>query len=122
MTAPRTGSARRSACSGPLTFCRAMPPNVTRYIFFMSASGATASEAADSLFGFALRPPQQQTAEAVIEGRDALAVLPTGSGKSAIYQVAGIVLGGLAVVVSPLIALQRDQLRALTGRRYRGRA
>ena len=44
-------------------------------------------------------------------------MLPTGSGKSAIYQIAGLALGGLTVVVSPLIALQRDQLQALTARR-----
>ncbi|WP_329454110.1 RecQ family ATP-dependent DNA helicase [Streptomyces sp. NBC_01497] len=87
----------------------------------MSASGRTASEAARSLFGFALRPPQEQAVHAVLDGRDALAVLPTGSGKSAIYQVAGVVLGGLTLVVSPLIALQRDQLRSITGRRYEGR-
>ncbi len=49
-------------------------------------------------------------------GRDTLAVMPTGSGKSAIYQVAGLALGGLTVVISPLIALQRDQLRSLAGR------
>jgi ATP-dependent DNA helicase RecQ len=42
-----------------------------------------------------------------------LAVMPTGSGKSAIYQVAGLLLGGTTVVVSPLIALQRDQVEAL---------
>jgi ATP-dependent DNA helicase RecQ len=43
-------------------------------------------------------------------------VLPTGSGKTAIYQVGGLALGGLTVVVSPLIALQRDQLRAMAAR------
>jgi ATP-dependent DNA helicase RecQ len=73
------------------------------------------------MFGFTLRPSQKQAVRAVLDGRDALAVLPTGSGKSAIYQVAGMVLGGLTLVVSPLIALQRDQLRSISGRRYDGR-
>jgi ATP-dependent DNA helicase RecQ len=49
----------------------------------------------------------------VVQGRDTLAVMPTGSGKSAIYQLAGMQLPGPTVVVSPLIALQRDQLDAL---------
>jgi ATP-dependent DNA helicase RecQ len=73
-----------------------------------------------SLFGFALRTCQEWCARAVLDGRDTLAVLPTGSGKSAIYQVAGITIGGLTLVVSPLIALQRDQLRSLTTRRHGG--
>ena len=63
-----------------------------------------------------LRPAQRRVVEAVLAGRDALAVLPTGSGKSAIYQVAGLALGGLTLVVSPMIALQHDQVRALSGR------
>jgi ATP-dependent DNA helicase RecQ len=48
-------------------------------------------------------------------------LLPTGSGKSAIYQVAGIVVGKLTLIVSPLIALQRDQLRSISGRAHAGR-
>src|SRR6266536_4299892 len=71
---------------------------------------------AESVFGLALRPSQRRALEAIGAGRDTLAVLPTGSGKSAIYQVGGLLLGGLTVVVSPLIALQRDQLRSLTAR------
>ncbi|MHA3702206.1 RecQ family ATP-dependent DNA helicase [Jatrophihabitans sp. YIM 134969] len=65
----------------------------------------------------ALRPAQRKAIEAVVAGRDVLAVLPTGSGKSAIYQVAGLARGGTTVVVSPLVALQHDQVRSLTGRR-----
>ncbi|GIF46098.1 ATP-dependent DNA helicase RecQ [Asanoa ferruginea] len=69
---------------------------------------------AQAVFGFDLRPGQRAAAESAAAGRDTLAVLPTGSGKSAIYQVCGLVLGGLTVVVSPLIALQRDQLAGLS--------
>src|ERR1700754_4625271 len=68
---------------------------------------------AQAVFGFDLRPGQRPATESIVGGRDTLAVLPTGSGKSAIYQVAGLVRGGLTVVVSPLIALQRDQAAAL---------
>jgi ATP-dependent DNA helicase RecQ len=71
------------------------------------------------IFGFSLKPAQRSAVAALVRGRDTLAVLPTGSGKSAIYQIAGLVLGGLTVVVSPLIALQRDQARGL-GTRTRG--
>ncbi len=60
-----------------------------------------------------LRPGQQQVIEAVLNGRDTLAVMPTGSGKSAIYQIAGALIPGVTLVVSPLIALQKDQLDSL---------
>jgi ATP-dependent DNA helicase RecQ len=59
------------------------------------------------------RPGQERAMQAVVGGRDTLAVLPSGAGKSAIYQVAGKLLGGPVVVVSPLIALQRDQVDRL---------
>ena len=71
-------------------------------------------EAARTLFGWEeLRPGQLETVEQVVAGRDALAVMATGYGKSAIYQLAGVLLDGPTVVVSPLIALQRDQVADL---------
>jgi ATP-dependent DNA helicase RecQ len=71
-------------------------------------------EAARRLFGYdALRPGQREAIQSVLDGRDTLAVLATGSGKSAIYELAGPLLSGPTVVISPLIALQRDQLSAL---------
>jgi ATP-dependent DNA helicase RecQ len=60
-----------------------------------------------------LRPGQLQAIEAVSAGRDTLAVMSTGYGKSAIYQLAGELLDGPTIVVSPLIALQRDQVEAM---------
>ncbi|WP_307859187.1 RecQ family ATP-dependent DNA helicase [Herbiconiux sp. SYSU D00978] len=61
-------------------------------------------------FGFeSLRPGQHEAISALADGHDTLAVMPTGHGKSAIYQVAGLLLNGPTVVVSPLIALQHDQ-------------
>jgi ATP-dependent DNA helicase RecQ len=77
---------------------------------------AASDRIAESVLGFSLHPSQRRALEAIGAGRDTLAVLPTGSGKSAIYQVGGLLLGGVTVVVSPLIALQRDQLRSLTAR------
>ena len=58
-------------------------------------------------------PGQLRAAEALAGGRDVLAVLPTGGGKSAIYELAGLLRAGPTVVVSPLIALQDDQLAHL---------
>src|SRR4051794_9694867 len=72
---------------------------------------------ARDVLGFeALRPGQREAIESVLAGRDTLAVLSTGSGKSAIYQIAGLLTKGATVVVSPLIALQRDQVDALRER------
>jgi ATP-dependent DNA helicase RecQ len=62
-----------------------------------------------------LRPAQLNAMKAVMRGRDVLAVMPTGAGKSAVYQVPAVLLGGPVVVVSPLIALQRDQMQSLLG-------
>ncbi len=66
------------------------------------------------IFGFpAFRPGQEEIARAVIEGRDVLAIMPTGGGKSLCYQLPALCREGLTVVISPLIALMRDQVRAL---------
>ncbi len=56
-----------------------------------------------------LRPGQEEAIQAILDGHDVLAVQPTGSGKSAIYQLSGAMLPHATVVVSPLIALQKDQ-------------
>jgi len=66
------------------------------------------------VFGFdALRPVQEPILDAILAGRDVLAVLPTGGGKSLCYQLPGAHRGGLVVVVSPLLALMREQVAAL---------
>ena len=59
------------------------------------------------------RPGQRESIEATLQGRDVVAVMPTGSGKSLCYQVPALVRDGPAVVVSPLIALMKDQVDAL---------
>jgi DNA topoisomerase-3 len=59
------------------------------------------------------RPYQEAVCRAVVEGRDALLVMPTGAGKSLCYQLPGIALGGPTLVVSPLIALMEDQVARL---------
>src|SRR4051794_12630824 len=65
---------------------------------------------------------QERAMRALGEGRDVLLVAPTGSGKSLVYQVAGVAAGGLTLVVSPLLALQQDQVDHLEGLGRRTRA
>ena len=66
------------------------------------------------IFGFdEFRPGQQDIVDAVINGKNVLAVMPTGSGKSLCFQLPALVREGLTVVISPLIALMRDQVRGL---------
>lgn len=65
-------------------------------------------------FGYpTFRPHQEQIVEAAISGRDVMAVMPTSAGKSICYQVPALALGGLTIVVSPLISLMSDQVMAL---------
>src|SRR5215212_9405631 len=70
--------------------------------------------AASEVFGYEhLRPGQHEAVESIVAGRDVLAVMSTGYGKSAIYQIAALLIPGPTVVVSPLLALQRDQIEEL---------
>ena len=62
------------------------------------------------------RPGQRPVIEALLSGRDALAVLPTGGGKSLCYQLPALVRDGLVLVISPLVALMEDQVRQLRSR------
>jgi ATP-dependent DNA helicase RecQ len=83
-------------------------------------------EARDRLrehFGFAgFLPGQEPAIRAILDGRDALVIMPTGGGKSLCYQLPALVLDGITVVVSPLIALMKDQVDALVARGIRATA
>jgi ATP-dependent DNA helicase RecQ len=77
----------------------------------------SALEVLRTRFGFSsFRPGQKQVVEALLAGRSALAVFPTGAGKSLCYQLPALLLDGVTVVVSPLIALMKDQIDFLAGR------
>jgi ATP-dependent DNA helicase RecQ len=79
-----------------------------------TAGAAAIRRLARERLGFErLRPGQLEAIAAAAAGRDVLAVLPTGGGKSAIYELAGLLRAGPTVVVSPLIALEHDQLAHL---------
>src|SRR6202034_741021 len=69
-----------------------------------------------TIFGFAeFRSGQAEIVETIVAGREVLAVMPTGSGKSLCYQLPALLRDGLTIVVSPLIALMRNQVAQLRG-------
>ncbi|MDB5592666.1 DNA helicase RecQ [Enterovirga sp.] len=77
-------------------------------------AGSAARTALKEVFGYdEFRPGQEEIVAAILAGQDVFAVMPTGSGKSMCYQLPAVVDGQLTVVVSPLIALMRDQVQQL---------
>ncbi len=83
----------------------------------MNAPLPELQQALQGYFGFeSLRPGQDAVVEAIMAGRDALAIMPTGGGKSLCYQLPALCRAGVTVVVSPLIALMKDQVDALQAR------
>jgi ATP-dependent DNA helicase RecQ len=84
---------------------------------FVSLTVQDLTQHLNKQFGFAqFRPGQEEVIRAVLARRDALAVMPTGQGKSLCYQLPATVLPGLTLVVSPLIALMQDQVESLRQR------
>ena len=80
----------------------------------------TALETLKEYWGYdAFRPKQEEIVRAALDGRDVLAILPTGGGKSVCFQVPGLMTDGIAIVVTPLIALMKDQVQNLTDRGIR---
>lgn len=83
------------------------------------SKSATLAELLQDAFGFSkFRPNQEAVCQAVTAGKDALLVMPTGSGKSLCYQLPGLARGGTTLVISPLIALMDDQVLKLKERGF----
>lgn len=83
----------------------------------MEFSTTDLSAALESHFGFsAFRPGQEAVIASVLEGRSTVAVMPTGAGKSLCYQLPALLLPGTALIVSPLVALMKDQVDSLLAR------
>src|SRR6202521_4130868 len=101
MLPPRAASARHDSNFGN-------PPPM--------ADLAAATSLLRTVFGFAsFRDGQAEIIETILAGRDVLAIMPTGSGKSLCYQLPALLRDGLTIVVSPLIALMRNQVAQLRG-------
>src|SRR4051812_30447810 len=80
----------------------------------MARQSKNIRDVARKSFGFdSLRPGQEEAIQSVLDRKDTLVVQPTGSGKSAIYQIAGLMIEGSTVIISPLIALQKDQVESI---------
>ncbi|MEN9817537.1 MAG: hypothetical protein RLZ32_1417, partial [Gemmatimonadota bacterium] len=92
----------------------AMPQNVP------SPAERTPHAVLRDVFGYAdFRPGQQVVIDAILAGRDCIALMPTGAGKSLTYQIPARLLGGTVLVISPLISLMKDQVDAVESLGYR---
>jgi len=92
-----------------------LPPPVVQWLRKKKGTGPmTKEEALKTYFGYdAFRGGQEAVIDALLSGRDVMAVMPTGAGKSVCYQVPALLLPGITIVVSPLVSLMRDQVTAL---------
>lgn len=82
----------------------------------MIAANGTLSDALQEYFGFdKFKGNQEEIIQSVLDGRDTFVIMPTGGGKSLCYQLPGLMLGGTAIIISPLIALMKNQVDSIRG-------
>ncbi len=113
---PTAGISSRICPSIPHRLCEEETLFVPRsnHSSYGARTMTTKTEMLEKYFGYTtFRPLQEEIIDAVLAGRDVFAVLATGGGKSLCYQLPALLLGGLTVVVSPLISLMKDQVDAL---------
>src|SRR5512140_2661553 len=85
-----------------------------------SPEGSDRARVLHEVFGFReFRPGQEEVIQAVLAGRDCIAILPTGAGKSLTFQLPAKLLPGTVLVISPLISLMKDQVDALEALGFR---
>jgi ATP-dependent DNA helicase RecQ len=88
-----------------------------------NATGATPDDVLRAVFGYTeFRPGQREVIDVVLAGRDCIAIMPTGAGKSLTFQVPARILSGTVLVISPLISLMKDQVDALRAVGFRAAA
>ena len=82
----------------------------------MSLMELAPNEALKTFFGFdEFKGEQEKAIQSVLAGRDTFVIMPTGGGKSMCYQLPALMMGGVALIISPLIALMKNQVDAIRG-------
>ncbi len=110
----KVSDASLSACNQPLLITETTTPSIIKNCYEGFMIMVSPQEVLSQTFGYSeFRGDQKSVVQHMIDGKDALVLMPTGGGKSLCFQIPAIVRRGVGVVISPLIALMQDQVEAL---------